>query len=315
MKKAIIISDKKPGHVNQCIAISKILNYEYEINESYFKSSLHQLLSYILDFLNIYTDRLFVKKKFNNGYNIIISAGSKTYYINKYYAKKLNIPNIAIQLPRGYRLNFTKVICSNYDNSPIKKNITKIDTNISYSDPKWYKNETEKFLENQLFHHPSIGIIIGGNSNKSHMCLEDMENSINKIFKLTPNHHHYVTTSRRTPKEIDNLLNKYKFEYKLIYRENNNYNPVPAFTQVCEHLFITSDSTSMISEAVCIGSSSVTIIPLKQKGMFKKFNKFNKFIEYLIKNTSVSLLKTELEVSNKKIDTESKIKEILKDIN
>ena len=118
MIKAIIISDKKPGHVNQCIAIAKILDYEYEINESYFKSSLHQLLSYILDFLNIYSDKLFIKKKFNTNCDIVISAGSTTYYINKYYAKMLNIPNIAIQLPRGYRLNFTKIICPKYDKPP-----------------------------------------------------------------------------------------------------------------------------------------------------------------------------------------------------
>ena len=312
MNNALIISDGKPGHINQSIALANIMNWEYSIIDVKFNNKFYQLMSYLLDFFYIYTDKIINYKKIEKKFNIIISAGSTTYYCNKFLANKMNAKSIAILLPRAYRLNFNYIICPNYDNPPAKKNITKINTNISYSNPKLQKNEIEKFLKNQSIHHQSIGIIIGGNSDKSHMCIKDIQDSIEKIFKITPNFHHYVTTSRRTPKEIDNLLDKYKFDYKLIYRENDKYNPVPAFIQLCEHLFITSDSSSMISEAVSTGNSSVTIIPLKQKGIF---NKFNKFIEYLIKNNSVSILKTELEVSNKKIKIESKIKEILKDIN
>ena len=30
----------------------------------------------------------------------------------------MKIPNIAVQLPRGYKLNFSKIICPKYDKPP-----------------------------------------------------------------------------------------------------------------------------------------------------------------------------------------------------
>ena len=51
------------------------------------------------------------------------------------------------------------------------------------------------------------------------------------------------------------------FDYKLEFSQNN-YNPIPAFIELCKNLYITDDSTSMISEAVSYGKSNVYIIPL-----------------------------------------------------
>ena len=109
---------------------------------------------------------------------------------------------------------------------------------------------------------------------------------------------------------IEKIIDEFDFDFKLIYREDN-FNPVPSFIHLCDYLFITSDSSSMISEAISSGKASVTIIPVIHKN---KFDKFNNFIEYLAQKGFVNLLGNKLFVNNKKIDTEKIIRTELNNI-
>ena len=59
MKRILIISDGKPGHLNQSIAFCKIKDVSYDILEVKFKSKFHKALSYFFDKLGYYTDFLF----------------------------------------------------------------------------------------------------------------------------------------------------------------------------------------------------------------------------------------------------------------
>ena len=120
----LIISDKKRGHLNQSIAFCKLLNAKYDIKEVEYKSKLFKIFSYLFDLLNIYTP--FLYKKFfeiDKKYDLVISAGSTTYYANKIIAKKYNIKNIALMYPKGYKLDFYKIFAQSHDNFKIKNNI------------------------------------------------------------------------------------------------------------------------------------------------------------------------------------------------
>ena len=311
MKKAFIISDGKPGHVNQSIAVAKILDYEYDIQELNYKNCVCQFVSYLFDFLNIYTDILFNKKLLNDNYKIIISAGSSTYYINKFYSRKMKIPNIAVQLPRGYKLNFSKIICPKYDKPPKCNKILETDANVSFSQPEWFLSNINSFKNRHKITKKSIGIIIGGNSSKAIILPNKLRKQIKKIFELTPDYEHWITTSRRTSLKIERIIDEFDFNFKLIYREDN-FNPVPSFIHLCDYLFITSDSSSMISEAISSGKASVTIIPVFHKN---KLDKFNNFIRHLVQKEFVNLLGNKLLMNNKKIDTEKIIKKELNNIN
>ena len=44
----------------------------------------------------------------------------------------MKIPNIAVQLPRGYKLNFSKIICPKYDKPPKSIKILETDANVSF---------------------------------------------------------------------------------------------------------------------------------------------------------------------------------------
>ena len=102
MKKALIISDGKPGHVNQSIALANHLQIDYDEINITFKSLGSKALSYIFDWLFIYNLKIFNEPlTFNtNNYDVIISTGSSTFYANK-VIKKIKYKKYCDSLPKG----------------------------------------------------------------------------------------------------------------------------------------------------------------------------------------------------------------------
>ena len=265
--RVLILSDAKTGHLNQSKAFAKLKGLEHDILELPKRA---KWVTYMLDFLHIYIN-LFSLHVEPKRYKAIVSTGSYTYYANKYLSKKLGIKSIAIMLPKGFRYSsFDYIIASNHDNPPNLKNIISIPLNLSVSEPKGYIKKDQK---------DAIGIIIGGNNSIFTMNREIIQRYLDEIFKKFPNHLKYITTSRRTPKEIDELLENYKFDYKIIYSKNPDINPIPDFLEVCSKLFITIDSTSMLSEARANSDASIEIIELKSKRKDTKFHTLAKTVQ------------------------------------
>ncbi|KAB7887756.1 ELM1/GtrOC1 family putative glycosyltransferase [Poseidonibacter ostreae] len=265
MKRILIISDGKPGHLNQSIAFCKIKNISYDILEVKFKLKIFKLSSYILDKFERYSDELFKDyKKYNyEFYDAVVSTGSSTYYFNKFISKTHNLKSIALMLPKSYRYDdFDYIIAQKHDNPPQLENIIAVPLNLSYTTSKNIIKSKEK----------SIGIILGGDNGTFKMDVENIKNVLNLIFKNYDGYLKYITTSRRTSKQIEDLLSEYEFDYKLIYSETPTINPIPDFIKLCSELFITIDSTSMLSEARANSNADISIIELRSKKHHTKFH-------------------------------------------
>ena len=161
---------------------------------------------------NIYNERLTL---LSSEYKIIISTGSSTFYANKILKNKLKIKNIAILYPKGYRLNFNYILAPTYDNITNNKNVIKIPINISNSNEDWFKKWQINLLMIFISLKNAVGIIIGGPNEKKHINIKDLRKQIEMIISDNSNKEVWVTTSRRTTKEIENLLNNFSFDYKL----------------------------------------------------------------------------------------------------
>jgi mitochondrial fission protein ELM1 len=92
---------------------------------------------------------------------------------------------------------------------------------------------------------------------------------LQQIFRMFPGGDFLVTTSRRTPAEAERIIAGLPFRYRLLYSQNPE-NPVGDFLALADYVFITEDSTSMISEAVCWGKGVVEILPLEALGRVNK---------------------------------------------
>ena len=216
MKKALLISDGKPGHFNQSIAYCKHLGLDYETLEVTYKSKLHKALSYVLDRLGIYSESLFSSKLHAPGSTLVVSTGSTTYYANKLLAKRLKLPNIAILHPKGYRLDFTHIFCPAYDHPPKRKNITELPLNLCAADMETFNTKTREFTQKYTQKKTAIGIIIGGPNAVSDINPEQIQKQLEQLFALTEEMEHWVTTSRRTSPEIEKIIECFPFDYMLI---------------------------------------------------------------------------------------------------
>ena len=83
----------------------------------------------------------------------------------------------------------------------------------------------------------------------------------------------------------------------------NAFNPLPAFIATCDHLYLTADSASMISEAVSFGSASVNILP-----NFHSKSKLNKFTQQLCKEGYVNCTNETMAIKTPKIQLQDLIK-------
>ncbi|WP_419769414.1 MAG: ELM1/GtrOC1 family putative glycosyltransferase [Candidatus Marinarcus sp.] len=268
--KVLILSDTKAGHLNQSLAFCKLKNLSYDIISLESVSKFKKVLSYVLDFLHIYIN-LFGLKAENKKYKAIISTGSNTYYMNKYLAKMFKIKSIAIMLPKGFRYSdFDYIIAQEHDFPPKEANIITMPLNLSFSTPLGYVKKTQQ---------KAVGIIIGGNNAIFSMDVDNIKLALDEINEKFPEHLKYITTSRRTPKEVEELIEKYHFDYEVIFSKNISINPIPDFIEVCDELYITIDSTSMLSEAKANSNANIHIIKLESKKEHTKYHKLASIIE------------------------------------
>ncbi len=271
MKRILIISDGKPGHLNQSIAFCKIKNISYDIVEVKFKSKIHKLLSYVFDKIDFYTDALYedYRKYYYDFYDAVVSAGSSTYYLNKLLSKENSIKSIALMYPKGYKTNsFDYIIAQEHDEFKSQENIITVPLNLSYLKSKnIIKQDEDK---------KSLAIIIGGNNKVFNMETSKIRESIESILEQYPEYLKYITTSSRTPLEVEDLIHEYEFDYKLIFSREPNINPLGDFVHNCDKFFITIDSTSMISEIRANSDASVEIIDLQSR---KENTKYHRLVE------------------------------------
>lgn len=263
--RALIISDKRAGHESQSIAFCKLKGFEFEIIDVKFVSKIYKLFSYFLDFLKIYIPIFYYEKPKFKDFDFIVSAGSSTYYANKFFAKRLKAKNIALMMPKGFRKDFFHIFATQNDVKENFTNLTVLPVNLN-------------FLEKTNFYTPekkAISFIVGGD-NKIFKITAEILNKIDEIMLKFKGHEFLMTTSPRTPKWFENELKKRNFNFSVIFSENK-INPIYDFVTKSEFVFITSDSVSMISEAACNGDCAVYIIPLKKN----KNSKFDKFLSNL----------------------------------
>ena len=310
MKKALIISDGKPGHFNQSIALCTHLGLVYEIVDVAFKSRVAKALSYLLDRMGIYTKILFTDSSFRHpspGYDMVVATGSSTYYACKLMARRLGLPDLAILYPKGYRLDFSRILCPAYDHPPKRNNITELPLNLCAAEPAFFEEKAAEFRSRHQLKQPAVGIIIGGPNAVSVMDPETMRTQLEEIFKLTEGMERWVTTSRRTPRPVEALVEGLPFDYTLI-NSRESYNPIPAFIHLCDRLFVTSDSASMISECASFGTAPVEILMNRQ---LKSPNKFEELIAGLERINAVHVFDGTLGMADHKIDLEPILREVI----
>jgi mitochondrial fission protein ELM1 len=309
LMNALILTDGKPGHENQSVALCRHLGLDFEKVIVSYPWKPAKALSYLFDRLGIYTGKIFsiADRRLPIGvFDVVISTGSTSFYPNKVIARKLKIPNIAILNPKGYRPDFTKILCPAYDHPPKRDNIIELPLNLCAADKSFFVEKAEEFKTKHVQQKPKpVGFIIGGPNAVSTIHAAEIRKQFERAFALTEGCERWVTTSRRTPTDVEAVIESLPFDYRLI-NSRDPYNPVPAFIQLCDRLFVTSDSASMVSECASFGTASVEILMNQQ---LKIPNKFQELIQGLEKFNAVHIFDGTLGSAGQKIDLRALLEE------
>jgi len=272
-RKLLILSDGKPGHVNQSIAFAKHVGLNYAVCAVAFRHRLFKGLSYLLDRCHLEASWLFDHETILSSCLAVVSAGSDTYYANRVLAKKLQIPSVAIMLPQGYRLDFDLIVAQEHDRAQQRSNIIQIPVNLTWVEPQGLISpDADKRY---------VSIIVGGDGTQGKIDAELLRCQVENVFALFSDHGIWLTTSRRTSPEIEAMLRQYSFDRAFFYSDEP-INPIPDFLKHSDYVFVTADSSSMISEAVSFGQSCVEVLPLSdKKGTTEKFGYLLRELEKL----------------------------------
>ena len=284
MSKALILTDGKAGHENQSKAFARALGCEFDLMPIAFKSKVAKALSYLLDNLGIHTPRLFTYPLPTTNYHLLIGTGSGTFYAAKTLAQRLGIPCGVVLYPRGYRIStFDCILAPAFDSPKPAPNVIPIPVNLVAADADFYAAGVKAFRERHPdTGRPAVAVIVGGPNKCYTMTPVWMRKQLESIFTDHRTEHanstalpeFWVTTSRRTPPEVEAVVDSFPFDYKLLYSKDH-FNPIPAFVSLASHLYVTAESTGMLSEACSFGTAEVHVMDNLKPGP----HKFRRFAE------------------------------------
>ena len=293
MKRILVLTDGKAGHENQSKAFVRALGGECELVGVSFRSRFHKALSYLFDRIGIRSRSLFRLSRevaVDDGFSAVVGTGSGTFYAVQSTARRLGVPCGVVLNPRGYRIGgFDCILAPEFDRPARAPNVIAIPANLVPSDAAFYSAGVDAFSAHYAhstgrsleFDSPAVAVVVGGPNKCSTMTASWMRTQLDAVFAAkapggeTPRF--WVTTSRRTPPEVEAVVASYPWDYMLLY-SREKFNPIPAFVALASRLCVTAESTGMLSEACTSGSAEVVALDNLNPGR----HKFRRFIEGLV---------------------------------
>ena len=298
--KGLLLTEGMHGMISQVEGLAKALKLEF-IHE---KIELNNFWKMIPPKLTPVKDFVF-KNNMSKKFNIVISCGRKSVVPSIFLKKKFGnkIMNIHIQDPKVSLDNFDFVIAPEHDGLE-GKNVLKSKGAIHYLT----ENELE---ENINYLKPRIKkgkviVFIAGGPNKYYDFNDEI---IKKIFTRTKKnfinqgYQLIFIPSMRTPQRIiDNAQNF--FDNDQIIIPDIDKKAYLSSLKLADHIIVTCDSTSMISEAAMTGKP----IYVAQMPAIKKNIRFQKFFELFKSLNIIKNLEDTIEEWNyKKLNETSRI--------
>ena len=307
--KGILLTEGMHGMISQVEGLAKSLDLDF-IHE---KIELNNFWEMIPPKITPIQNFVF-KNNIQNNFDIVISCGRKSVIPSIYLKQKFKnkIMNIHIQDPKVSLDNFDFIVVPEHDGLK-GKNVLTTKGAIHYLRNSEL-NENENYLKSQINKEKLVTLIVGGpnkyydynNKTIDEIFLKIKDNFINKGYQLI------FIPSMRTPQNVINKAANY-FGQNQIIITNVDKKAYLSSLKLADHIVVTCDSTSMISEAAMTGKP----IYVAQMPAIKNNKRFRKFFELfkslnIIKDLENSVDEWNYEKLNETDKISSYIKEQLK---
>ena len=228
-----IISDGKPGHLNQSLGLVEALTVWKP-----------QIASQVLSVSGAWRSLFSMHSK----PSLIISAGSGTQLINALLALRYSVPNVLLMKPNYPQPLFSLLLIPEHDQVPPSERVVLTKGALNRMKP--------------AFKEVSSALVLVGGPSK-HVKWQDklVLEAVDTLISGTGSNCIKVATSRRTPKTLlSELAANEKVE--LIQPESVAQDWLPNTLATTERVWATSDSVSMVYEALTAGCA-VSLISLE----------------------------------------------------
>ncbi len=305
-KRLLILSDGKPGHVKQSEALASYLQsiqtqydrpgmeYRTERVEVEFRSPWSKKvfpwfafffipfaqgrLGWLRFFFKTHTFQTII----NASADFVISAGSSLIPLNLCLARESHGKSLVLMKP-SFPFNFFRydlAVIPHHDQGKMPKETFRTYVAPSRFDPEEQRLAVARLrMELRAPDRVGVSLFLGGSTKQYRMDLADVEKVIATLERVARDQGDYlITTSRRTPDAICRFLKQKQqmmtgCQQLVIASEDNRSDIVPGMMAVAETLIVSSDSVSMISEAVSSGKR-VIVLKLGSPGPSDKHDKF-----------------------------------------
>ena len=280
--KGLLLTEGMHGMISQVEGLAKALDLDF-IHEKIELNSFWKLfpprLTPIRDFV--------FKNKINHDFNIVISCGRKSVVPSIYLKNKFKnkIMNIHIQDPKVSLKNFDYIVAPEHDDLQGKNVLTSKGAIHYLTNSELDQNEN--YLKSRMDSEKKVlAFIIGGPTkyyNYEDKVIDEIFLKIKNNF-LNNGYQAIIIPSIRTPKSIIKKAQDYFVQGQVVI-DNVDKKAYLSALKLADHIVVTCDSTSMISEAAITGKPIyVAQMPASKKN--ERFDNFFKLFESLkiIKN-------------------------------
>lgn len=314
----LVLNDGKTGHLRQSQNIAQavqkalkgreIVSKTQIVNVQFKNSFSHRLLNVIalicppiiyrgrLDFLKWFLKEETFEAISSLRTNYIVSTGSSLAGLNHLIARDHYAKSLVSMRPSILPLNrFDFVFLPRHD-WPKDKSFQR-PVVLTHSAPNMisskYLQEQSEMLLNRFSHlkgkvRTKIGVLIGGDSKNVFLSDVQIKILIQQLKGIVAEMgvDLLITTSRRTPASVDQLLSR---EFRKdsgcpLLIQPNQENIPEAFGGILglsDILIVSGDSISMVSEAASSGKNTVVFYPQGRNSRYEHSNKFRMFVERL----------------------------------
>lgn len=283
----LVFDAEKKGSENQCRGLAEALGVTDIISKpipcSFFLRFIPRPLWFL--FLRFATGLL---REIEEGIipDLIISSGTRGSVVGAFLKKKshktflVNILN-----PRLYHGLFDLIVAPEHDRLKYP-NVLEVSGGLHRVTPERLSQEAASFkLQHKNLKGPLITVLLGGPSKSFALEVDHFVTLGRQLAHLhrARQAHFLISFSRRTPQDFkEAFLTATKSVPLEIYDplESKTSNPYFAYLGLADHIIVTADSISMVTEA-CSTGKPVYIAPLPSniKKMPKKFQHFHQDLE------------------------------------
>lgn len=274
------ITDGSAGMVSQVKGLALAMKLDFTLKEVKLNFPWNILPVGVIPILNSAFSNLIDFTK-TDPPKFIISCGRKSVYLSLFLKRKYKnkIITIHIQNPKSKFNEFDAIISPKHDNLDLPNSYS---TNlaINHISENLIKSEMDKFSDViSLDDRPICSVLLGGQSNNYKFDEIELDRLIEKIKGIKKNQEirFFFLFSRRTKKKIINKINTEFSESDIVWSDPNS-NPYVALLGFSKYIICTSDSVSMVSEAI-VSMKSVYVFRLNN---VKSRNRIEDFNDYII---------------------------------